>query len=163
MGARMLFCVVGVILLTAPMLTGCGSSKPVSTAINQKAFIGTWTEDTSGRMSRGGGTVTVAGTPANYRRMVFNEDGTFKMTVCDPSGRSLSPGQSVEGKWRVENDLVVLDVETNSLSGPQANWAPTRMIDYELKSKGAFTDVITIDGRDGLIRYLRAESDSAGG
>lgn len=163
MRARMLFSVMGVFLLTAPALVGCGGSKPVNTAVSRKAFIGSWLEDSSGRMSRGGGTVTIAATPTNCRRMVFNEDGAFKMTVCDPGGQPLLPDQSVEGEWRVENDVVVLDVETSSLSGPQESWTPTHIIDYELKSEGFPTDAITIGGGDGVIRYLRAESGSAGG
>jgi hypothetical protein len=125
MRAHVMLTWVAVAALAASLLdlTGCGRRGGARQAFDEKAYVGTWMETReppSARMA-----VPEVANP-NLRRLTISGDRTFKLEICNAEGKPLSPAQTVEGTWTVEERAIVFTVGKSTLKDAQKDWAPTR-------------------------------------
>lgn len=125
MRAHVMLTWLAVVGLAAALLdlTGCGRRGGGGQAFDEKAYVGTWMEirePPSPRM-----VVPEVSNP-NLRRLTISADRTFKLEICNPEGKPLSPAQIVEGTWTVEERAIVFTAAKNTLKDQQKGWVPKR-------------------------------------
>ncbi len=125
MRAQSMLAWMAVVGLAAALLdlTGCGRRGGAQQAFDEKAYVGTWMEvrePPSPRMA-----APEVSNP-NLRRLTISADRTFKLEICNAEGKPLSPAQTVEGTWTVEERALVFNPAKSTLKEQQKDWAPKR-------------------------------------
>lgn len=139
-------------LAAVATLGGCGESPA---AQRRKAVVGTWYEDPALLTARTGSAARPAATTPR-RHLHFNADGTFRLILCDPTGRPLSPEQSVAGTWRIAGETLAFKVNTTTLDAAHAHWVPQQGLDLRLGRGSAGPDYLDLRDTAGLrVRYGR--------
>jgi hypothetical protein len=134
------------------LLAGCGHD-PVS----RRTVTGMWLED-AGLLKARPGSAVLATTGAVRRQLVFERNGTFRLTVCEADGRPVDPPELVTGWWKVGGGAVVLKVERTRLAAAHAGWVPESFLQMQ-PGLGGGPDTLDFRGRDGVrVRYRRVAS-----
>ncbi len=158
MSRRAIFCGVCVLVFLVGNLSGC--SKPATDPISKKEFLGHWVEDTSSIKSAGASGGVISGKPQYIRDLIINEDGTYKMVICNGEGKPLDPPQFIEGKWTIRDKekMVAFDGITRKLDSQYDGWGPFRSIRVGTKARGEDTDFLEMRTEDSTkVRFIRSE------
>jgi hypothetical protein len=138
------------VLLGAALVAGCGDN-----LVNRGTVTGTWLEDT-GLVKAHPGSAVVTTTGAVRRQVVFERDGTFRLTVCDAADQPVQPPESVTGQWWISGGAVALRIREVRLGPEHAGWVPETFLQMQRGTGGA-PDTLDVRGRDGArVRYRRA-------
>jgi hypothetical protein len=134
------------------LLAGCGDD-----TVSRRPIAGTWLED-PGLLKARPGSAVLATTGAVRRQLVFERNGTFRLSVCDADGKPVDPPELVSGRWKVSGDAVVLKVEGTRLAAEHAGWVPESFLQLQ-PGRGGGPDTLDFRGRDGVrVRYRRVAS-----
>ncbi|TWT43738.1 hypothetical protein RAS1_01370 [Phycisphaerae bacterium RAS1] len=104
---------ITLLLATFAPLLGCGSKipPPGPNGIKEKAFIGTWREETGKDI---GQSMTAPGGDATPLRQVsFTDDGKYKMIFVKKDGAPTDAAKFVEGTWAVSGDKCTITITNN--------------------------------------------------
>jgi len=138
-----------ILLIAAALVAGCGNE-----AVNRQTIVGIWLEE-SGLLTARPGSAALATTGAVRRQLAFERDRTFRLTVCDPDRRPVTPPEFVTGTWRISGGAVVLTVKETRLGPQHAGWVPATFLQTQ-RGSGSAADTLDFRGRDGLrVRYRR--------
>jgi hypothetical protein len=124
---RMILSAAACVLAAAVgVTTGCGKGGQAP-PIDQGVIIGTWLETRPEAESRSPRLRRKEWESKNIRQVTFKNDNTFRLVVCDPSGKPLDESKAIEGTWQIEGSLVRFTVSSNTLKAPYDGWAPVAM------------------------------------
>lgn len=139
-------------LLAGAGLLGCGGSS--DDPVSQKAFVGSWIEITSQRSSAG--SMMIGPAREELRELVFNADGSFRLTVCDSSGVPVEPAEYVAGKWRIEDQRIVFEITDDALGETHQGWSPAQFIGLVMESETVPADMLQLrDAGHARVRFAR--------
>jgi hypothetical protein len=138
-------------------LSGCGES---AASRQRKRILGTWYENPTLLTARNG-SVARPTPDTQRRRLDFNADGSFTLTICDAAGQALTPEQSAAGTWRLSNDVVVFTLKKVLLDATHAKWIPLQCLELRLDSGTAEHDYLDLRDAMGLrVRFGRTPPGS---
>lgn len=125
--------VIALLLAACAPLLGCGDKipPPGPNGIKEKAFIGTWREETGKDI----GQSMVFGSDATpLRQVTFGADGTFKMIFVKKDGTQVDAGKFVEGTWAVSGDKCTITISNNKGVDPSISLGYLTKYVYKEKS-----------------------------
>lgn len=138
------------------LLPGCGPRQtPVTDpGIGARKFVGTWIENRDSKYGPG----FSPSDDAQSRQLEVKDDGTFKFSMCDASGKP-SATDVVEGKWAVNGVIVEFKIEKNALSGDRTADAPTAINELVMASSTPTfkADCIRVASDNGSVWFRRKE------
>jgi hypothetical protein len=140
---------VSILLVTLASVAGCGGD-----SVNGCPVVGTWLED-PGLLKPRPGAPVLATTGAVRRQVVFDRNGSFRLTVCDPDGRPVEPAEWVVGEWRIRGGALVPRVKEVRLGPEHGGWVPASFLQIQ-HGAGPVPDTLDFRGQDGVrVRYRR--------
>jgi hypothetical protein len=122
---RMILSATACVLAAVGVTTGCGRGQ--APPVDQATVIGTWLETRETGQTGSRRLVQKHWESKNIRQITFNNDNTFRLIVCSPSGKPLDESQAINGTWQIEGHLVRFTVSGNTLEKPYDDWAPVAM------------------------------------
>jgi hypothetical protein len=137
-------CLVASGLLLAAA-AGCGGGgKSYDSKIDANQIVGSWVE----YQEPPSADPRVAKPPEIklFRRITFNADGTFQMTLASKAGKAVE-GAKVAGQWKNETRFISFEISENTLKGDDQRLAPDQCTGVIKNEAGE--DITLIYGPDG--------------
>lgn len=106
------------------MLSGC---KPGPKPVDPAPTFGDWIEivdlkDDPGKSVR---LAVPKQKPKQIRQLTIGSDNTFKLTICDPSGKPISGPNTFEGTWALKGTVFEFTTTGENVPDEFKGWKPT--------------------------------------
>lgn len=141
------------ILLTAASLAfltlvGCGGGGGGSRPPTEADYYGTWIE-IRGDDARNQRMAPVEPKTPNLRQITFNNDKTFKMVMVTPAGAPVTPAEEVTGTWSLNDRIVIITTQGNTLNAKYKDWELTDALTQTLSGPGGEERRLQASCKDG--------------
>ena len=138
-----------VLVLGLVSLPGCGGGSGQRAPLKNSEFVGKWVEQVPPR-------------PPTFkdkdlrRELELTEDGTFKLTVTDLSGKPVTPARGAEGTWTTKGLSLVFTVNSDQMGAGELD-SPQQTLRIQLKARGFEKDMLEIrEVKGGRTSYIRS-------
>ncbi|MBU0639039.1 MAG: hypothetical protein KKB50_09260 [Planctomycetes bacterium] len=157
MAKRSILVIAG-LLIVAGLVTfaGCGKDNRVAETVDQKQLAGTWLEippepvDPK-KPGQGRRTIQYDRPTPKLRQLTFNDDGTFKLVLCEPGGGAADEKSYAEGTWKysAEEGWVTFAITKNTFAKKLQKWIVPEDLDMTTGPDGKVTCYVNFEEGSG--------------